>query len=187
MLNFFTVLSTCLVLQGLSLARAQTDVPQCSQMTDVQRDTEHFRCRSSKGHVFERVHRFGFGEAWKSPSGAIWSDLMPGLYHNCQNFAGRRTITETPAAAICQRYSSNLPTYEDYDNGEREGIRDVLPRMDMVQWFWTASIGQMYNGNSVIEQPYAFYGLSPVGLLAPTPCYFAEGVRCVQRPTNSSP
>ncbi|MGZ3768263.1 MAG: hypothetical protein ACXVCP_15920 [Bdellovibrio sp.] len=36
------------------------------------------KCRTTKGAIFERVFKDGFGEAWKDPDGRIWSDMIGG-------------------------------------------------------------------------------------------------------------
>lgn len=100
----------------------------------------HVKCTTSKGAVYERVSRDNFGEAWKGPDGVIWSDLV-----------GQGS--QDSVANTCKNLGGTLPERADFERGEANGFREVLPNMKD-QWFWSSSVNPsasvFFGNNGVI-------------------------------------
>ncbi|MGK5089088.1 hypothetical protein WDW86_16140 [Bdellovibrionota bacterium FG-2] len=103
----------------------------CDELREVRTG---FKCRLSKldgegaVNVFERVERAGFGEAWKDPSGLIWSDIL-----------GRSTKYQQ-AEKVCADVGGRLPTPLEesrmrgaFVQGSTEG-KKLLPNFNQVSW-----------------------------------------------------
>lgn len=85
-----------------------------------------FKCHTSTGAIFERVSRDGFGEAWKGPDDLIWSD-----------FVGEDS--QYDAVTTCKNLGGRLPSRADFERGETNGFREVLPNMKD-RWFWSSTV-----------------------------------------------
>ena len=85
-----------------------------------------FKCRTSKGAIYERVARDNFGESWKDSDGLIWSDYIG-------------SHSQYDAVSSCRRLSGTLPAPADFKRGEANGFREVLPNMKD-RWFWSSSV-----------------------------------------------
>jgi hypothetical protein len=90
----------------------------------------HVKCTTSMGAVYERVSRDNFGESWKGPDGLIWSDRV-----------GSRSESDTQynAVEMCKNLGGALPSKADFERGEANGFREVLPNMKD-RTFWSSSI-----------------------------------------------
>lgn len=115
-------------------------IKACSDgSVDLRQAPVGFKCRTSKGSIFERVVRANFGEAWKGPDGLIWSDFI-GKY------------SQYDAITTCKTLGGILPSRADFERGEANGFREVLPNMKD-RWFWSSSV---YPNNSGLA--YVFSG-----------------------------
>lgn len=83
------------------------------------------RCATTSGHVYERIAKEGFGEAWKDPSGLIWSDRIG-------------TSNQFSAEEFCERIGGTLPGEAQFRKAERREFREILPRMNFY-WYWSAT------------------------------------------------
>jgi hypothetical protein len=122
-----------------------------------------FKCRNTKGKIYERVAKANFGEAWKGPDGLIWSDIVD---HD----------TLYDAFGICKKLGGKLPTREDFELGEANGFRKVLPNMKD-QWYWSSSphpvsddIPYEFNGNGGDDNVISGHTTSQL-----------DAIRCVAR------
>lgn len=107
-------------------AAVPAEISECTDRTMNLRTVRvGFRCRTSKGAIYERVARDNFGEAWKGPDGLIWGDLVA-------------EYTQQAAAAACTDLGGELPSCDDFARGEANGFREVLPHMKGY-WYWSSS------------------------------------------------
>lgn len=119
-----------------------------------------FKCRTSKGSIFERVAKNNFGEAWKGPDGLIWSDFV-GKY------------SQYDAVTTCKNLGGTLPSRADFERGEANGFREVLPNMKD-RWFCSSSVHPKYS-----DHAYGFDGsVGNVGYVYRT---VNDSVRCAGR------
>jgi hypothetical protein len=109
---------------------------------DLRKVTVGFKCRTSKGAVFERVKRPGLGEAWKGEGGQVWSDRIA----NADQYF---------AESHCSSVNASLPSADDFSVGEAQGFREVLPNMRN-RAYWSRNVAQM---NSIED----FVGIAFVG------------------------
>jgi hypothetical protein len=125
----------------------------------------HVKCTTSKGAVFERVSRDNFGEAWRGPDGWVWSDRLG-------------SETQDRAIGLCRNIGAELPLRADFERGEANGFREVLPNMKInfaeERYFWTSS-----NLPSSDDNAYLFNGGS--GIMTDNFLENKEDVRCVER------
>ena len=128
--------------------------------TDLQAVAAGFKCRTSKGAIYERVTRNHFGEPWKGPDGLIWSDHVG--YRSQQN-----------AVDLCKILGGTLPTRADFERGEANGFREVVPNMKD-RWFWSSSVYP-----NISYSTYVFY--SNHGDIGYDFRNFTGSVRCVAR------
>ncbi len=116
---------------------AQPVVP-CSTLDRSKPIQIGVKCMTSRAAIFERVSRVSFGEAWKGPDGLVWSDLVD------QN-------TYDQAVYNCKNLNGRLPTRFDFQRGELNGFREVLPNMTIrasdqdwnwlvTPWFWSSTV-----------------------------------------------
>lgn len=82
------------------------------------------RCQTSRGGIFERVDRTNFGQAWKDPSGRIWSDTLTNL-----NFSS--------ATQFCKALCATLPSQSDFEQESALEFQEVLP--NLTTGFWTST------------------------------------------------
>lgn len=116
-----------------------------------------FKCRTSKGAIFERVARQGFGEAWKGPDGLVWSDFV-GKY------------SQYDAIMACKKLNGTLPSRADFERAEAKGFREILPNMK--KWFWSSSAHPTYDfAASVFSSKH--------GIIDGVSRYGIGSVRCV--------
>ena len=152
MKNFIKVLMvTGILTQLLALAafaeeKVGDDIPTACSSINLRIAPLGMKCKTSKGGhdgkgaIFERVSRDNFGEAWKGPDGVIWSD---------------RTGSDTQFNAVyaCENLGGELPSRANFERGEANGFREVLPNMKD-HWFWSSSVnpsdpyyGNYFSGN----------------------------------------
>lgn len=81
------------------------------------------RCKTSVGATFERVSRPGFGEAWQSQDGLIWSEKVA-------------TASQQEAMEICEKLSARLPTKEEFTRGGATAIAEVFSEKTK-ETYWT--------------------------------------------------
>lgn len=98
-----------------------------------------FKCKTSKGGVFERVFRPSFGEAWRDPDGMVWS-----FYTGTYGYNGAR--------ASCRRINGSLPTLTHFENAEANGIREVVG-FSRERWYWSST-----SPDSVGRSIHVFFG-----------------------------
>ena len=96
-----------------------------------------FKCRTSKGGVFKRVERPGFGESWRDQNGVTWSDYLG-------NAAGSSWLPNRKK--LCAATHSELPSVEDYKQGDALGMLEVIPNLENAQ-YWTSSPTYGLGGN----------------------------------------
>ncbi|MGK5083925.1 hypothetical protein WDW37_11545 [Bdellovibrionota bacterium FG-1] len=129
--------------------------------TDLRSVAPGFKCRTSKGWLFERVAKSSFGEAWKGPDGWIWSDEV-GNY------------SQKDAVSTCKALGGILPSISDFERGEIYGFREVLPNMNNPV-YWSSTIGPFVdNLNGYLFDSYAAYTYYDYR-------YYVHAVRCVVR------
>ena len=119
----------------------------CLRLGSKERALIGIRCRTTKGAIFERVEKSGFGEAWKLvrgvPStegmdrGKIWGDRLSDSYTN--KFETHLFATQAPVA--CRDLGGRLPSKVEFERGEANGIREVLPDMSS-RLYWSSTAGQ---------------------------------------------
>ncbi len=119
-----------------------------------------FKCRTSKGAIYERVARANFGESWKDSDGLIWSDYIG-------------SHSQYDAVSLCQRLSGTLPARADFERGEANGFREVLPNMKD-RWFWSSSVRPNYSA-------YAYDFNGDIGYIAYYNRDSNYAVRCAGR------
>ncbi len=151
----------------------------CSDLTIEDRANLGQKCRTSKGAIFERVERAKFGEAWKLVLGVakteidqekIYSDRLPDLYGN----RGEHHWFETQAWEACQKLGGKLPSKEEFERGEMNGFREVLPNM-LEYYFWSAVVHPGYG-----YFPYIFVGRDGYIYLENSEySHYDNSVRCV--------
>lgn len=138
-------------------------IKACSEKSEtyLRMVTPGFKCRTTNGAIYERVTRDNFGEAWKGPDGLIYSDFI-GKY------------SQYDAIEICKNLGSTLPSQADFDHGEANGFREVLPTMKN-RWYWSSSVPPGDSG-------YAYYLIGhDGGTNNPDNRYSTYSVRCVAR------
>jgi len=113
----------------------------CNKLSAEQRTTINQVCVTSKGAKFKRVARANFGEAWQDEAGQIWSDRIG-------------SANQYDAIDKCKVIEGRLPSKDDFERGEVNGIREVLPNMKG-HWFWSSSVrpsgsdlAYVFNGNN---------------------------------------
>lgn len=127
---------------------------------DLRTVASGFKCRTSKGAIYERVARVNFGEAWKGPDGLIYGD-----------FIGERN--QYKAFESCKNLGGELPSQADFERGEANGFREVLPNMKD-RWFWSSSV---YSNNHASGCSFNGYD----GAITYVPGYYTGSARCVWR------
>jgi hypothetical protein len=83
------------------------------------------QCSTSKGAVYERVSRDGFGVAWKGPDGVTWGDVIG-------------TAAQYDAEESCDDLGGKLPRKADFEHGLANGFFEVLPN-SYGRFFWTST------------------------------------------------
>ena len=101
------------------------------------------RCTTSKGALYVRVSKENFGEAWKGPDGVIWSDYV-GSKRNTGDVKGG-IIIDSEATRLCKTLGGNLPERADFERGEANDFREVLPNMKD-RYFWSSSVNPNVSG-----------------------------------------
>jgi hypothetical protein len=92
------------------------------------------RCRTSKGLVYERVRKDGFGEAWRGPDGLIWSG------------GSNQEVAYSEANAACARMGGRLPALQNFKTHYAMGLNEVfdIPADYSKGWstpdFWTTTL-----------------------------------------------
>ncbi|MBI2522564.1 MAG: hypothetical protein HYV97_19245 [Bdellovibrio sp.] len=100
-----------------------------------------FKCRTSKGAIFERVVSPTLGEVWKGPDSVVWSDQVD-------------TGTQSLARQRCAQRRATLPSCTDFERNEAYGFREVLPSMQIPErWYWSASAHPEHS-----DGPCIFFG-----------------------------
>ena len=120
--------------------------------------------------VFQPVDRFGIEvvgrfveqqdarllEQQLGKSGLLWGDRLDSNYthYNAVALNANGKVTMEKACATDQDEAKRanagliktfgLPTIEEFEQAEKNGIRDVLPNMGT--WFWSASLNPVYSG-----------------------------------------
>jgi hypothetical protein len=128
--------------------------------TDLHQVAVGFKCRTANGSIYERVARANFGEAWKGPDGLIWSDYV-GSY------------SQYNAVKACKSIGGTLPARADFERGEANGFRELLPNIK-VRWFWSSSVNP-YDPYDA----YVFNGYD--GIFYNDDRDYTYSVRCVAR------
>lgn len=108
-----------------TLARMEGPAECADPLIDLRKVPVGFRCRTSKGAIFERVARGGFGEAWRDPDGKIWSDEVS------------ESSSQPESAKLCKKRGGTLPSRKDFERAHALGFRQVLPHSD--GWYWTST------------------------------------------------
>ncbi len=101
---------------GQAPSQTPSQPPEPCSSIDLRNAKLHDKCITSKGSVFERVSRVGFGEAWKGPDGLIWGDRV-----------GSNNYPD--AVTVCRNLEGTLPSKADFERGEAYGFREVLPNL----------------------------------------------------------
>jgi hypothetical protein len=116
-------------------------------------------------------------------SGLLWGDRLDGLYTHFQaikyDFLGD-IAEETACASVAgQRANAGilsekwgLPTDPEFEQAERDGMRQVLPNIDA--WFWSA---HLYPNSELAGEFGGRTGLIGIGVRE----YYVLSVRCVIR------
>jgi hypothetical protein len=90
-----------------------------------------FKCQTSEDFTFTRVTDKEFGNAWKDPSGLIWSDESHITFR-------RKTFLE--ATDECDRMGGRLPTINElFSTMDENGGREVLPFYDNNSALWSST------------------------------------------------
>lgn len=140
-----------------------------------------FKCRTSKGGVFERVAKDAFGEAWRGPDGLIWSDFVGWATNDGEDKDG--FVVDSAATRLCAKVGGMLPLRADFERGEANGFREVLPNMKEVPNFYVqppTTYGRFWSSTADPDAPdgaYVFFGDRGAGI----PDYFrsaSQAVRC---------
>lgn len=102
-------------------------------------------CKDNLGCVYEKLSHSAFGESWKDPDGLIWSDIARGAFSNEGNPANDKNgeITDSEAAKLCADAKGRLPTKAEFEHGESQAFREVLPNMTnggVGNWFASATV-----------------------------------------------
>ncbi len=136
------------------LASASEQVP-CSSV-NLRAKKPGFTCTTSKGAIYERVSRDGFGEAWKGPDGIIWS----------QQILSGGMVSFRESVEACRDLRATIPSLEDTERGESNGFREVLTQMNhgtfwVLETFkWKASMAFAYEQGNVFV-PGSVYSQTP--------------------------
>lgn len=142
-----------------SVSLTDVVIPACADPTiNLRTVLPGFKCRTSKGAVFERVARDSFGEAWRDPNGLVWS-----------NYVG--TYSHHDAVISCKLNGGTLPSRVDFERAEASGFREVLSHMND-HWFWSSSVV-----SKGCDCAYFFEG--KLGALGIDYRFFKGSVRCV--------
>ena len=124
----------------LKAALGKSEIQACNK-ADLRNAPVGFTCKTSKGVMYERVDRQGFGEAWKDHNtGITWSGII-GQFNNLGPVIDGKVVvdpksTDRTAARACQDDGGILPERNDFETGEDNGFREVLPMSD--RWFWSS-------------------------------------------------
>lgn len=84
------------------------------------------KCTTSEGASYERVFREDFGESWMGPDGLVWSDVV-----------GRGS--QKDAVEICKNIGGELPSRAEFERGESNDFRKVLPSMEEYS-YWSSLV-----------------------------------------------
>lgn len=112
---------------------------------------------TSKGAVFTKVQGPGnFGQAWKDPSGTIWSSYQGDYADNAIKPDQNGVVVDSPATEACAKIGGTLPTVQQYENLTSyfdidsstdsltsQGIKDlqtIFPYMQGGRFFWSQSV-----------------------------------------------
>lgn len=137
--------------------------PLCNSV-DLHKQSEGFQCQTSKGALFTRVARDGFGDAWRDPDGLIWSNRVG-------------TGNHEQAEKICAKLGATIPTRADFERDEALGLREVLYKMADT-WYWSATGYPTDTADSL--NAYAYFGTNGmIGTDQRTAKYVT--IRCVSR------
>jgi hypothetical protein len=156
-------------------SHAQERVPSCADYgVNLRRVPAGFRCRTSKGKIFERVSRSDFGEAWRDSTGVIWSDLLGEASNDgpIQSLL----VVNSEATRICSSAGGTLPTRAEFESGLRQGFEEVLPNLETKQdrWYWSRSAHPS-------DPDSGFYYSSYYGDIFAVFRDYSGSVRCVAR------
>ena len=152
----------------------QSSIPVACSSINLRMAELHVKCTTSKGTVFERVSRRNFSEAWKGPDGLIWSDCVGG---SPEDVCGAR-YNQYNAVKFCEKLGGRLPSRADFELGETNGLREVLPHINNY-YFWSSSGASAdYTGSGYVYHRYlgedtAYVYYEYISL--------AEAARCVRR------
>lgn len=94
-----------------------------------------FSCRTSQGAIFTKVSQDKFGEAWKGTDGTVWGDIVGSLKAKAANDQ-------------CQSIGALLPTQSNFERGEANGFREVLPSFSG-RYFWSSTDEQSDEAYSI--------------------------------------
>lgn len=165
----------------VTVYRLAVKVKPCLELAAADRAKIGQQCRTSVGAIFERVEKQNFGEAWKLivstkktmiDRGLIYSDRLPWTYSN----KIESHLFETQAWEACKNKGGYLPSKEEFERGQENGFREILP--NMIDAFWTSSVLYTQDPEGAV---YAFNGS---GFLPSSTAYYRYlefSVRCVGR------
>lgn len=120
----------------LLLGTAAQALP-CSGIYDIKIAPAGTKCTSSSGQVFEKVVRAGFTEAWRDPSGLIWSESIQypeggyinRFYEAWDACADRGAYLPLVSEGLALESSDPLPHARSYEfwtaEVEGEGVRTI--------------------------------------------------------------
>jgi hypothetical protein len=138
----------------------KTETPACSSI-NLRTAQIGAKCLTFKGALFERVSFNNFGEAWKGPDGLTWSDLL--FYMD----------TQYNAISTCKDLGGTLPSRADFERGEINGFRWVLPNMKD-HAFWSSSVNPFVSD-------FADYFIGNYGSFYSDYRELVGSIRCVRR------
>ena len=150
---------------------AKSNLPECDSVQSRNKPVG-FKCISSTGHIFQRVQKEGFGEAWQDGQKNIWSDKISASEYN-------------PEKEKCTNLGAEVPSQEQFLEGQNDGINEVLPNLININ-YWTSTIvnaryfvgaysvetNLTYEGGYDLWQPEPFFEQNPASTYS---------LRCIAR------
>jgi hypothetical protein len=139
---------------------AKSTLPECDSRGSRNKPVG-FKCLSSTSHVFTRVQKNGFGEAWQDGQKNIWSDIISASEYR-------------PEDEKCKNLGAEVPSQKQFLEGQKDGINEVLPNM-IDKTFWSSTVVQArywvgtysvetnltYEGGYDLWQPDPFFEQNP--------------------------
>lgn len=111
--------------------------PACNAVL-LKKITPGHTCITTQGVVFKLVSRDSSGSAeWQDlSSGLIWMDILPGFQNQREAEASCRALAD----------GVRVPTDLQWLDGERHGIREVLPHMRGYEYrYWSSYYPNSYS------------------------------------------